>query len=235
VQDVPPGTARVTVTHPEHATAEQTVVVETTGRRDRPFELAAIDLSEPASIEGQVVNALGKPVSGARVGVGTVPAFLPAGALPAGLSLTDSQGRFTLSAVSPGELMLEAYAPDVGRGSARATATSNSTTRGVVIRLIATRADDDPMVTGSLAITLGERDTEDGTEVVVVHVAQGSEAERAGLIVGDVVRRVDGRAVDSMYDARSRISGRPGSDVLLALGRAGGETSLRVTRENVRR
>ncbi|HMR05747.1 MAG TPA: PDZ domain-containing protein, partial [Polyangiaceae bacterium] len=95
--------------------------------------------------------------------------------------------------------------------------------------------DDDPAVTGSLAITLGERDVEDGTEVVIVHVAQGSEAERAGLSAGDVVRAVDGRDVVSMQDTRARISGRPGSDVLLSLARAGAPLSLRVTRENVRR
>lgn len=234
-QDVPPGAARVSVSHVDYATAEQSFQVERTGRQDRPFEVAAIDLSEPASVEGKVLDAAGQPVSGARVGVGTVPAFLPAGTLPAGLAVTDAQGRFKLSGVLPGEFMLEAYAPDVGRGSVRARATAQSTVQGVVIRLVKTAADDDPAVTGSLAITLGERDVDDGTEVVIVHVAQGSEAERAGLSAGDVVRAVDGRDVVSMQDTRARISGRPGSDVLLSLARAGAPLSLRVTRENVRR
>jgi protocatechuate 3,4-dioxygenase beta subunit len=234
-QDVPPGSARVTVSHADYATAEQSFDVQRTGRLDREFEVPTIDLSEPGSIEGKVVDAAGQPVSGARVGVGTVPAFLPAGALPSGLAVTDARGHFTLNGVLPGDLVVEAYAPDVGRGSARVKTSSQSTTRGVVIRLAKSATDDDPTVTGSLAITLGERDFEDGTDVVIVHVAQGSEAERAGLSAGDIVRAVDGRQVDSMHDTRARISGRPGSDVLLSLWRAGAELSLRVTRENVRR
>ena len=194
-----------------------------------------IDLSEPATLEGKVLDPAGNPVSGARVGVGTVPAFLPAGALPPGMVTTDSQGRFSLAGVMPGDVVVEAYAPDVGRGAAKAKATAQSTTRDVVIRLVKGEMDDDPTVTGSLAVTLGERDLEDGTEVVVVHVAKGSEAERAGVVAGDVVRAVDGHDVASMYDARSRMSGRPGSDVLLELERGEASRRVRVTRENVRR
>ncbi len=235
VKDVPPGSVRVSVAHPDYATSEHAFKVEHTGRTDRPFELPVIDLSEPATLEGKVVDPSGNPVSGARVGVGTVPAFLPAGALPPGMVTTDSQGRFSLPGVMPGEVVIEAYAPDVGRGAAKAKATSQSTTRDVVIRLVKGDMDDDPTVTGSLAVTLGERDLEDGTEVVVVHVAKGSEAERAGIAAGDVVRAVDGHDVASMYDARSRMSGRPGSDVLIEVERGEASRRVRVRRENVRR
>ena len=69
----------------------------------------------------------------------------------------------------------------------------------------------------------------------VQSVAPGSEAERAGVGVGDVLLAVDGRDVYTMQDARARMSGRPGSDVLLELESGGVARRLRVTRENVRR
>lgn len=235
VDDVPPGAVKVTVSHADYATSEQTFDVKSTGRKDRPFELPAIDLSEPAAVEGKVVDSAGNPVSGARVGVGSVPAFLPAGGLPPGMSLTDARGQFTLKGVPPGAQHIEAYAPDVGRGSVETKTSSGATASGLVIRLAKTHEDDDPMVTGSLAVTLGERDVDDGVEVVVVNVAAGSEAERAGVAAGDVVRAVDGRDVESMYDARIRMSGRPGSDVLIELERGGAVRRVRVSRETVRR
>jgi hypothetical protein len=93
LRDVAPGAARVIASHPEYATTELDAD-RINGRADRPFELPTVDLAEPSAIEGEVVDSAGKPVSGARVGVGVVPAYLPAGTLPAGIAVTDRKGRF---------------------------------------------------------------------------------------------------------------------------------------------
>ena len=236
LRDIAPGPVRVIVSHPEYATAEIDANVERTGRDDRPFELPPIDLVEPSGIEGEVVDASGKPVSGARVAVGVAPAYLPAGTLPAGMAVTDRKGRFRLEGVAPGKVDLEAYAPDVGRGSLRGIeVTSGRPTGGVRIALTRKSGDDDPSGAASLALTLGERGEGDQTEVVVVHVAGGSEAERAGVRPGDVVLAVDGVEVFSMGDARVRMSGPNGSDVVLELDRDGSVVRLRVAREAIRR
>src|SRR6185503_7307756 len=96
IADVSPGHAKLGVSHPEYAEVEPTVEVKTMTRSDRPFELETVDLEEPGSAEGDVVDARGEPVSGARVSTGLAPAYLPAGALPRGVAVTDASGHFTL-------------------------------------------------------------------------------------------------------------------------------------------
>lgn len=235
VRDVSPGHVRVTVSHGDFASAALDVEVKPTGRADRAFELPTVDLSEAGRVEGTVLDGKGQPVAGARVGVGMVPAYLPAGSLPAGLTQTDKTGRFVLDGVAPGSHELEAYAPEVGRGRASVRVDSGRTSRNVTLRLTAPAGDDIATVGGSVAVTLGERTVDGEVEVVIVNVATASEAERAGLAVGDVLLSVDGVDVTTMTAARGRLSGRPGSDVVLEVDRAGRELSLRVPREAVRR
>jgi protocatechuate 3,4-dioxygenase beta subunit len=236
VADVSPGPARVVVSHPEFADAEVSVDVKATGRADRPLELDVIDLSEPGVVEGEVVDAAGKPVLGARVAAGAVPAYLPAGTLPAGMAVTDRNGRFKLSGVAPGNVDIEAYAADVGRGVTRAVSVSGGrSTSGVRIRLTGAADDAEPAAIGGVAVTLGERGSAADLEIVVVNVAAGSEAERAGLHAGDVIDSLDGKPPSSMADARARLAGPPGSDVVLTLRRGDAAATLRVAREPVRR
>jgi S1-C subfamily serine protease len=90
-----------------------------------------------------------------------------------------------------------------------------------------------PAASGSVAVTLGE--TGEPVDVVVVSVVPGSEAERAGLAPGDVVTAVDGAAVHTMEEARSRLSGPVADDVLVGVTRGDRPLTLRVTREAVRR
>ncbi|MBK8997996.1 MAG: PDZ domain-containing protein [Myxococcales bacterium] len=104
-----------------------------------------------------------------------------------------------------------------------------------LLGLASEAGDDDPTVSGSVAVTLGERGDGDELEVVVVHVADASEAERAGLASGDVLLAVDGREVFDMRDARARLSGPVQSDVVIELDRGGKVLKLRVGREQVRR
>jgi protocatechuate 3,4-dioxygenase beta subunit len=233
---VNPGEIELRVSHPDYADAMVSQKVEATGRSDRPFELAPIDLEEPGSVEGQVVDADGNPVDGARVGVGFVPTYLPEGALPFGMALSDARGEFVLRGVRPGSQQLSAYAPEVGRGGLDAIEVlSGRSTTGVLIRLTEVSSDGEPFATGGLAVTLGERQAGGTRELLVLDVAQGSEAERGGLRAGDSLRTIDGQRPASMADARSRLAGRAGTDVVLELERASATVKLRITRQAIRR
>ena len=69
----------------------------------------------------------------------------------------------------------------------------------------------------------------------MVSVLERSEAERAGVVPGDVVVSVDGSPVATMEDARARLNGPVGEDVLLRIRRGDRELALRVAREAVHR
>ncbi len=237
LRDVPAGRVRLVVAHPDFATAEATARVERPERADREFSLPDIDLTEAGAIAGQVVDARGQPVAGARVAVGIVPAYLPAGALPAGLAIADSSGRFRLSGVAPGMVTVSAYASGAGRGSTGSVeVVAGRTTSDVAIVLADTSEEQgDTIALGSVAVTLGEQVIADVLEIVIVHVADQSEAERAGLQSGDIVVAIDGVTPQSLGEARNRLNGAPATDVVIEIERRGRSSRLRVAREQVRR
>ena len=82
-------------------------------------------------------------------------------------------------------------------------------------------------------MTLGE--TGDPKEVVLVDVAQASEAERAGLSAGDAILSIDGVAVRGMADARAKLAGPIGDNVVIQYRRGEETDSVRVAREPVRK
>jgi C-terminal processing protease CtpA/Prc len=94
-------------------------------------------------------------------------------------------------------------------------------------------------VTGAtVAITLGQTQAQNdasGVGIIVVHVAEGSDAEHSGVARGDQIVRIDGVAPRSLDEARSRLSGTQGSNVLVELDREGNPLTLRLLREQVRR
>jgi S1-C subfamily serine protease len=167
-----------------------------------------------------------------------VPTWLAVGATPQGIAVTDASGRFALHELPEGMLTLEAYAPDVGRArQSGVKVVSGRTTIRVRITL-APGADDaaassEPAASGNVAVTLGE--TGAPVEVAIVSVTEGSEAERAGLLPGDVLVSVDGTGVASIREARMKLAGPVADDVVLVVERADQTLTLRVTREAVRR
>jgi C-terminal processing protease CtpA/Prc len=84
-----------------------------------------------------------------------------------------------------------------------------------------------------LAVTLGE--TAEPVEVVITSVADGSEAERSGLAIGDVIAAVDGTPVRTMQEARERMSGPLTEEVIVRVLRGTQALTLRVARDPVRR
>jgi protocatechuate 3,4-dioxygenase beta subunit len=114
--DVPPGSARLCAAHAGYAKTERTVSIESAARPDRPSPLEPLDLEEGGTIEGEVVDARGDPVAGARVAEGTVPTSPTIGKLPPGVVVTNRQGEFKLDDIAGGDVILEAYAPDLSRG-----------------------------------------------------------------------------------------------------------------------
>lgn len=226
------GRAEVAVSHPDFADIRLEVEIGRTGRSDRPFELAPIDLSEAGQIEGRILDAEDRPVEGARVAVGAAPVYLPQGALPSAIVLTDHAGRFVLGRLSAGSVRVEGYLAGRGRGHVDSVVVeAGRTTEGVEIRLREPDSKFEPLATGGVAITLGER----AGDLVVVQVAERSEAERGGLRVSDVLERIDGVRPTSIDDARVRLAGPAGSDLLVHALRGGSTLSLRITREPIRR
>jgi hypothetical protein len=213
--------------------ARELTIPDTNG--SRPFEIPRIELVEGGTVEGVVVDGHGDPVQGARVARDRAPTYLAVGATPAGVAVSDAEGRFKLGDLPEGELTLEAYAPDVGR--ARVSGVRVNAGRRTLNLRITVRKEEgesrDPGASGGVAVTLGE--TSDPREVVLVGVAQGSEAERAGLAPEDVLVSVDGVAVHTIEEARGRLNGPLGDDVVIKVRRADGEETFRVGREQVRR
>ena len=203
---------------------------------DRPFSVGRLELETEGSVEGTVLDRRGDPITGARVAVDRVPTYLVMGRPPPGVAISDANGRFTLSELPEGEIALEAFFPDVGRARVQGVkVTAGRPTIGV--RIVLEKTDDAKAeasaASGGVAVTLGE--TSEPREVVIVAVAEGSAAERAGLLPNDVVVDVDGVKVATLEDARRKMSGPLTEDVMVRVRRGESVEVVRVSREQVLR
>lgn len=233
VSGLAPGAAKLRVRAPGRAPVSRDVKIPDSGGL-RPHALPRVELATEGIVEGTVVDARGDPVQGARVARDRVPTYLAVGTAPPGVAVTDARGRFKLGELPEGDVTLEGYAPDVGR--ARVTGVrvvAGRTTIDVRITLEKLDKAPDPAATGGVAVTLGE--TSEPREVVLVAVAEGSEAERAGLEPNDVVVEIDGVRVHTIEEARAKLNGPIADDVVVKVRRGEKVESVRVAREGVRR
>jgi membrane-associated protease RseP (regulator of RpoE activity) len=236
VGELSPGPARLRVRAPGFATLLVNAEVAD-GRPVRPQRLPAVELEEEAVVSGVVVDDRGQPVPGARVARDGAPTFLLAGAPPPEVALADGQGRFRLGGLPAGSVTLEAYAPDHGR--ARLDAELRAGRPRTDLRIVLPAVGPNPgaangnVAPGNVGVTLGE--TGEPRAVVLVAVEEGSEAARAGLAPGDVVLEVDGTSVTTLEEARARLGGALGTDVLVVFARGEAKRAVRIPREAVRR
>ena len=235
--DLTPGPAKLRIRAKGRAPVAKDVMIEDRAGR-RATELGKLDMGEEAIVEGVVLDQKGDPVPGARVAKDAVPTYLPVGVTPQGMAVCDAKGRFKLGELADGNVSLEAYAPDAGRAKVNNLRVIGGRTLDGV-KIVLNRADgqaSEPLATGGVAVTLGETVAGlEEAEVVIVAVAQGSEAERAGLAPNDTILEVGGKRPKSIADARTRLSGPVHDDVVVKLKRNDRVFSLRVPREAVRR
>lgn len=234
--DLAAGSAHLRVRAPLHAPAR--VELSLPSGSSHETVLPVIELADEAVAEGVVLDARGQPVAGARVAEDRVPIYLAVGPTPAGMALTDAAGRFHLGELGEGSVALEAYAPGVGRGRAEGVTLSAGRSTGRV-KIVLEGANGDKRTAedrsaGGVAVTLGETGG-DVPAVVIVAVADGSEAERAGISPGDVIVDIDGAPVRGMADARSKLGGPLVDDVVVHLRRGDRDFTSRIAREAVRR
>lgn len=237
ISDVAHGPARLRVRAKGRAPLERALVIEERAGR-KPTEAGKMVLPEEGIVEGIVVDAKGDPVPGARIGKDVVSTYLPAAGVPTAMAVADAKGRFRLAELPEGSVTLEAYAPDVGRArqpGIRVIA-GRTTDRVKIVLVRGQETSREPSATGGVAVTLGETAAGlEASEVIVVAVAEGSEAERAGILPNDALVEVGGVAVTTISDARARLSGPLQDDVILKVKRGERVVILRVPREQVRR
>jgi hypothetical protein len=233
LEDLPAGSMRLSAAHTGYARVDQAVRIDPPSHADRAVQLDPINLEEGGTVEGLVVDGRGDPVAGARV-QGTSSAALPADKGSLGSVLTDRRGEFKIEELPEGDVIIEA-ASDVGRGRAAGVrVTAGRTTDRVRITLSAHEADptSDSTTAAGVAIFLEDRGA---AGVRVGSVASGSEAEKAGILMGDRIVAVDGQRVFSARDARTRLFGAPADDVVIEIERGQESQRFRLQREKVPR
>jgi S1-C subfamily serine protease len=231
-KDVPRGEASIDVRAPGTAGAKKAITIAPKGS-SAEVEVDRIELGAAGIVEGTVVDEKGRAVAGARVAKDRAPTYIPTGAALVGVALTDASGNFKLLDVPVGDIELEAFAVDVGRGRVEHVRVDEGRTTPsirIVLKPVAPSLESD-LAPGGVAITLAEAEG----HVLVAAVAHGSEAERAGFLEGDEIISVDGQITATMMAARSRLSGPLGADVIVIIRRKGVDRSLRVPREPTKR
>ncbi len=235
VMDLPTGSARVHVRALGYAPFDRGVTLAATSSHGT--NLPRVELEVEGVVTGTVLDARGDPVPGARVARDNVPTYLAVGPVPAGIAVADARGHFRLGELAEGIVSLEAYAPEIGRVKVDGVSISaGRSTDDVILRLRDGGHEGtlEPGASGGVAVTLGET-AGDPREVVLVAVAEGSEAERSGLAAGDTILEIDGNPVHAMGDARARLAGPLSDDVVVRFRRGESVGSLRVAREPVRK
>ncbi len=235
IDDLAAGLGRLMVVAKGFVTEERELMLVDQGHQ-RPFDAGRIELHPAGAVEGLVVNEEGHPVVGAHVAAGRVPTYLPMGALPLGVVATDRKGRFVLRDLAAAEnVLIEAFKVGFGRDASEPIKIRvGETTKDVriVLREDPEATSDIFKAAASLAVTLSEAPG----GIIFAHVPFGGEAQRAGILPGDLLLAVDGVTVRSLGHARRRLTGPLSQDMVLRLARPpNARWAIRLRRERLRR
>ena len=227
--NMPPGAYSVVVRAAGYAEARAAVELPAPRGLERTTAELEIALVPGATAAGEVVDARGDPVAGARVSVGQGAGVARGPGPPPGS--TDLRGRFTLAGLPAGDVRLVATHPGLGETETTVRLRAGDTVDDVRLRFDTRLSDvivDAPTGVG-VAIEL------EGARPIVRAVAPGSAAEEAGIEPGDVVVKVDGRAVRTGAAAAAALAGPEGTEAVIELRREGEAFEAIVRREAIRR
>ena len=155
--------------------------------------------------------------------------------MPKSATRTDPKGRFALTQVPAGPVVLEAYSAEYGRGRAEFSMLPGGERDDIEIRL--REVSPEPAkaaapVIATLLVTLGERPGGTlGVEVVVVQMPHGGSAYQAGIEPGDAIVRVDGQRASNLEGVRRLLDGAPDTAVALVIRRGTEERTVTALRE----
>ena len=187
-------------------------------------ELTALPAGDSAKLQvGQIVLAVGNPLGETRAVTAGIISGVGGGIAGGRLRLTEAvQANITLLPGNSGGPLADAHGRVVGinamvMGPGVAIAVPSNT----VERFLAERAPGAPVLgIGGQAVELPN--VAEGAGVLISEVTSGSAAERAGLMIGDVLLAIDGAPARSGDDVlRALTSRRAGEPRRLAFLRGG--------------
>ncbi|MFK7989072.1 MAG: carboxypeptidase regulatory-like domain-containing protein, partial [Sandaracinaceae bacterium] len=218
---VRPGAWRLVVRSEGHLETEVAVQVRLRGQDAVDVDLEPLRLEPASTLSGTVVDALGHPVARAAVHVDEA------------VALTDSDGEFSLSGLSPGRVTALASHPAAGESeSAPLTLRRGEESPGAVLRLpeVYDAASAPPLPPRRRGVALVPVFA--GGEARIASVIAGSRADRAGLRAGDTLLRIDGDSPENARHARALLSGAVSVPAVITVVRNGEDATLVVPRES---
>lgn len=221
---LPPGTVRLRVEAEGFAAWTGEVDVPPPRVAERvTADPVEVELEEAAVVRGEVVDARGDPVPGARVRAERpVRLVLGRGERPV---TTDAAGRFELGGLSPRSTALWAAHPRLGTAQVDVDLERGSLDDVRIAfegELDEAEEPRGPARFGGVAVVL--------EGVRIAEVLPDSEAERAGLREGDVVTSVDGAHLAPAALVRA-LRGPVGTELVVGITRSGTPRALRLARE----
>lgn len=227
---LPPGPGELSGRHEEYGSGKIRVQIQA-DPSDREIVLPDLDLSPHVEVTGVVVDEGGNPVAGAQIAGDRIGPYLAVGGNLDVLAQSDEAGQFRVEVAR--EEPLHLYAATLGRlfGFSDPISVGDRDRVGAA-RIILDRSDKlPPDEQGTVLVALEES----SSGVALYSVSAGSQAERAGLKMDDVLLEVDGVRPQNVTDARELLSGLPGSDLRVLIERDGRRMELLTAREAFRR
>ncbi|MCH2108341.1 MAG: PDZ domain-containing protein [Polyangiaceae bacterium] len=227
-KDTAPGRFELEIEHAEYGQYEGSITVPKSA--GAIVDLGRFQLRPPREIRGTVVDISGQTVAGALIGTDRLSAYLPLGGRSRHLAVSDAEGRFVLQMPRDGSDYLFAALPGQAVGFGEALNFEQDPDVVDEYEILLDRVDRiSPEQRGTLLLTLHEEGR--GIEIY----ALGSSASiRRALRVGDRILEIDGVMPRDIPQARSLLSGRVGSEVVLLLQRGSQKLELALEREGFR-